>query len=227
MPCPVKSRTDAVAEPSRVGLDDASEHVDVAAGTHGLDRPSQRLLGALHEQPGLLVDVAGQERRVGVAVHPVDVRRDVDVHEVAVLDDPAVGDAVADHLVDAGAQRLGEAAIAQRGGVRALVDEELVADPVQLVGGDARRHVAAHQLQRLRGDAAGVPHPLDGGGVLHLRSLVRRRGRPVDVLRARDARGNGATGGHHSRGDGTHAASVVSTAAGTSAPAGEQRGASR
>ena len=86
----------------------------------------------------LLVDVAGEERRVGVAVHAVEVRGDVDVDDVAVLDHAAVRDAVADHLVDAGAQRLREAAVAERRGVGAVVAEELVADPVELVGGDAR-----------------------------------------------------------------------------------------
>src|SRR5690348_18174569 len=51
---------------------------------------------------------------LGVTMDAVEVRRDVDVDDVAVLDHLAAGDAVADHLVDAGAQRLGEAAVAQR-----------------------------------------------------------------------------------------------------------------
>ena len=117
---------------------------------------------------GLLVDVAGEEGRVGVAVHAVDEGGDVDVDDVAVLDDAGVGDAVADHLVDARAQRLREAAVAERRGVGAVVAQELVADPVELVGGDAGCDVGADQLAGLRGQPAGDPHPLDRLGVLDL-----------------------------------------------------------
>ena len=83
-------------------------------------------------------------------------------------DRAAVGDAVADDLVDAGAQRLGEAAVAERRGVGAVVAEELVADPVELVGGHARHDVAADELAGLRGEPAGDAHPLDRVGVLDL-----------------------------------------------------------
>ena len=162
--------------------------VDPATRLDGLDRPLERLAGALDEQAGLLVDVAGEERRVGVAVDAVEVRRDVDVDDVAVLEHPRVGDAVADHLVDAGAQRLREALVAEGRRVGAVVAEELVADPVELVGGDARRDVRADELARLRGQPAGDPHLRDGLGVLDLVAGERRGRRPVDVLRSRDRR---------------------------------------
>ncbi len=45
----------------------------------------QGLLGPLDEQPGLLVDLADEERRVRVAVHAAEIRGDVDVDDVAVL----------------------------------------------------------------------------------------------------------------------------------------------
>src|SRR5690606_5610111 len=128
----------------------------------------------------------------GVAVDAVEEGGDVDVDDVAVLEGTGVGDAVADDLVDAAAQRLREAAVAQRRGVGPVVAEELVPDPVELVGGDARLHVPAHLLQRLRGQPAGHAHPLDRLGVLHEGPLVRRGRRLVDVLRARDV------GGHRS-----------------------------
>src|SRR5690606_39364941 len=55
--------------------------------------------------------------RSGVAVHALVVGGDVDVDDVAVGDDGVVGDAVADDLVQRGAQRLGVALVAQRAGV--------------------------------------------------------------------------------------------------------------
>ena len=51
---------------------------------------------------------------------------------------PVVGDAVADDLVDRGAQRLREAVVVERARVAAPGDAGLVADRVELVGGDAR-----------------------------------------------------------------------------------------
>ena len=146
--------------------------------------------------PRLLVDVAGEEGGVGVAVDAVEVGGDVDVDDVAVLDHPAVRDAVADHLVDAGAEALGEAAVAERRGVRAVVAEELVADPVELVGRHARGDVGAHQLAGLRGQPARDPHPRDRLLVLDL--AAGERGRARAGRRTRDggsgrARGVGAT----------------------------------
>ena len=75
------------------------------------------------------------------------------LHDVAVDQHGRVGDAVADHLVDGGAQRLRKALVAQGGRVRAVVEQELVADPVELVGRDTRHDVASDLGQRLRGDA--------------------------------------------------------------------------
>ena len=63
-----------------------------------------------------------------------------------------------------------------------MVEQELVADPVQLVGGDAGRDVAADLGHRLGRDPPGDAHPLDGVGVLDLRAAERRGRGLVDVL---------------------------------------------
>ena len=90
----------AVAEPLRVRLDHPADHVQRPAGPGRLDRAHGRLAGALDQQPGLLVDLTGEEGRVGVAVHAADVGRHIDVDDVAVLDPGRVRDPVADHLVE-------------------------------------------------------------------------------------------------------------------------------
>ena len=195
----------AVAVPLRERLDDPADHVDAPTRLDRPDAALERLAGALDQQPRLLVDVAGEEGRVGVAVHAVEERGDVDVDDVAGLDDPAVGDAVADHLVDARAQRLREAAVAQRRGVGAVVAEELVADPVELVGGDAGHDVATDLLAGLRGEPARDAHPLDGLGVLDLGAGVGRRRLAVDVLGAHDVGGHGSARRQGRRGHGSHA----------------------
>ena len=77
------------------------------------------------EVAALLVDVADEERGVGVAVDTTDVGGDVEVHDVAVLHRPGVGDAVADHLVGRRAQALRVEVVVERARVGAALDVEL------------------------------------------------------------------------------------------------------
>ena len=98
----------AIAKTLGIALDHPADDVDLAAGHGRLDAAHHGLVGALDEQPGLLVDVAAEVRGVGVSVDAADEGGDVDVDDVAVLERAVVGDAVADDLVDAGAQRLRE-----------------------------------------------------------------------------------------------------------------------
>ncbi len=133
----------SVAEPASVGLDDAPNCVERPARRDGANASHHRLFGALDEPSGLLADRAGAEGGIGVAVHAADVGGDIDVHDVPVGDDRVIGDPVADHFVQRGAERFREAAVAESAGVGAVVAEELVADPVQLVCRDARRDVPA------------------------------------------------------------------------------------
>jgi len=160
-----------------------------------------------HKRP-LLVDLTGQERGVGVAVHAADERGDVDVDDVAVLDHPAVRDPVADHLVGARAQRLREALVAERRGVGVVRDQELVTDPVQFVVSHARSNGPADLLQRLGGDPAGDAHLRDRLGVLHLRPGERRGRGSVDVFRPRDVPRHGTARRDRSRGYGGHVGRV-------------------
>ena len=103
-------------------------------------------------------------------------------------DHRVVGDAVADDLVQRGAQRLRVAAVAERGGVGAVADQEVVPDLVQEVGGHAGRDVPADLLERLGGEPARHPHPRDRLGVLDV-GLAQRRALLADVLGAFDVRG--------------------------------------
>ena len=54
-----------------------------------------------------------------------------------------------------------------------MIDEEVMSDAIELVGGDARRDVATYLLQGTRGKLSSGPHPFDGVGILHLWSAVR------------------------------------------------------
>ena len=59
-----------------------------AAGLDRLDAEPHRFFGDAHELLALRVDVADEERGVGVAVHATVVGGDVEVDDVAVLQRP-------------------------------------------------------------------------------------------------------------------------------------------
>ena len=72
------------------------------------------------------------------------------------LEAPLVRDAVADHVVDRGADGLRKAAVAEvrRNGVL-HIDDVVVADPVQLVGADPGGHVLADHVEHVGRQAPG------------------------------------------------------------------------
>src|SRR5699024_4286304 len=63
---------DAVVEALSVLLDDPTDDVDLPSRSDGLDPTHHRLVGAFDQQAGGLVDLAGIEREVRVAVHPLE-----------------------------------------------------------------------------------------------------------------------------------------------------------
>ena len=75
-----------------------------------------------------------------------------------------VRDAVADHVVDRGADRLRKAAVVQRSRDRAMRDDELVAYPVELFRGHARANVRRDEGRGRQ--PAGAAHSLEGLGAV-------------------------------------------------------------
>ena len=118
----------AEAEAAGVRLDGRADVADRAPRLDRRDAALQALPRHPHQPLPGLVDLAHQEGGGAVAVHAVEEDGDVEVDDVAVLERPAVGDAVADHLVGRGADRLGEAAVVERARVAAQPDGLVVAD---------------------------------------------------------------------------------------------------
>lgn len=146
----------------RVLLDDFADIAQVRARTHHGNALVHAFLGDLAEAVGPFRGLADQEHLAGVAVVAVLDDGDVDVEDVAFLQRLLVGDAMADHMVDRGADRLGKALVVQRGGNRLLlVDDIVVADAIQLLGGHAGLDVFADHFQHFGGQAAGDAHLLD------------------------------------------------------------------
>jgi hypothetical protein len=84
---------DPVAEPLGVGLDGAADHVHLSSGGDGLDAAGEGLSGAFDEESDLVPSLTDDEGGVRVAVHTVLIRGDVDVDDVAVLENGVVGEA--------------------------------------------------------------------------------------------------------------------------------------
>src|SRR5690606_11726577 len=89
---------------------------------------------------------------------------DVEVDDVALFQRPLVGDAVADAVIDRGANRLrvrraATGRVVQRGGDGALhIDHVVVGEAVQLFGGDARFDERGEVVEDFAGQTARQPH---------------------------------------------------------------------
>src|SRR5690606_16385278 len=130
-------------------------------------------LGDLGQALGPFRYLADHEHLAGIAVVAVLDYGDVDVQHIAVLQRLVVGDAVADHMIERGADRLGKARAARSGAVVEWsrngllhVDDVVVADAVEFLGGDAGPDVLADHLQHFGGQAAGYAHLFDFIGSL-------------------------------------------------------------
>ncbi len=151
------------------GLDRMADVADGGARAHHLDATHHRLVGDVDQLAGLERDaVADREHPAGIAMPAAQDGGDVDVDDVAVLEALVARDAVAHHVVDRGADRFREAAIAQRCRYRLAPDDELVAQPVELAGRDPGHDVRGDEVERLGGQAAGLVHVGEGLGAVEL-----------------------------------------------------------
>ncbi|MCY1365116.1 hypothetical protein D9M69_519500 [compost metagenome] len=148
-------------------LDHFADVAQARARPDQLDALVHAFLGHAAELVGPFRDLAHGEHLAGVAVVAVLDHRHIDVEDVAILERLVIGDAMADHVVDRGADRLGEALVVEgRGNGLLHVDDVVVADAVQFLGGHAGFDMLADHLQHFGGQAAGNAHLVDFGGRL-------------------------------------------------------------
>lgn len=193
----------AVAEAGGVLFDDAADDVDFAAGAYGLHGAVEGFFGAFNEQAGFFVDVADEQGLVGVAVHIVQVGGDVQVEDVAVFEDGGVGDAVADDLVEGGADGLGEAPVVDGGGVGPVVADVFVDEYVNVVGGGAGDRNFLGFDDGSGGDFAGGPHHFYFFGGVEVGALAFVGFGFAHVFGAGDVGWDGAHGGYGAGGEAT------------------------
>ncbi len=141
------------------GLDHGADLGDAHARTHLLDGGVEAILGNLAQLAAQGRGLAHDEHGGGVAVVAILDDGDVQVDDVPFPQLLVVGNAVADHVVDRGADGLGEAVVIERCGNGLLyVDDVVMAQGVQFVCGDACLDVGGDHDQHVGSQLAGNAH---------------------------------------------------------------------
>ncbi len=107
-----------------IGLDGGADIAGGGARLDGGHAPHQRVIGDLEQPLGGAGDLADRIHAARIAMPAVDDQRHVDIEDVALFQRARTRDAVADHMVERGADRLGKAAIIERGGDGAMLHGE-------------------------------------------------------------------------------------------------------
>jgi hypothetical protein len=132
---------------------------------HHFDALEHALVRHLHQPLRLHRGLAHEEHLAGIAVVAVLDDGDVDVDDVAFLEFFVARDAMAHLVVHRGADGAREALVVERrrDGLL-LVDDIIVAQLVELAGGDPGLDVRPYHAQHLGGEPAGDAHFLDFRG---------------------------------------------------------------
>ena len=124
--------------------------------THRQSRP-----GHLHQGPPRRVNFPHQEGVATVSMEAAQEDGDVYIDDVSAEERPVVRDAVADHIVHGGADRLGEASVVERGGVGASLEGHPGDKLVNLIRGDAGGGEPAGLTEDPPGQPASRPQSLN------------------------------------------------------------------
>ncbi|KAE9539392.1 hypothetical protein AGLY_004644 [Aphis glycines] len=169
---PVEVRADAVAGDAGhdaevvltgVQFDGPTDVREALARSTGLDACVRALFGHLCQLPARFVHVAHAIGRRAVAVETV---------QVAVDQRSVVGHPVTHDVVHGRAHRLLEPPVVERRRVRVVVDDQVVHETVQVVGGRADRQPILGAVQHELGELAALPQHLDLARVLHFRRTI-------------------------------------------------------
>ena len=132
------------------------------ARPHGRHAAHQRFIGHFDEALRPAGDIADEIHPARIAVPAVEDQGHVDVDDVAVLERFAVGHAVANDMIERGADRFAIAAIVERRGIGVMRHREIEDERVERLRGDAGPHMLGQEVKRLGGQPAGPAHSGEG-----------------------------------------------------------------
>ena len=158
-------------------LDRMADVTQARAGLDLADSGPHRLKGHVHQAPRLGGDVADHVHLAGIGDKAAFFQGDVDVDDVAVLEDLlGAGHAMAHHLVDRGVDGEGVVVLSEAGGAGLQIFTDKGFDgAVQLQGGAAGGDKTIEHVEHLGQQAPGFAHHSQlGGGLDHqLRPRIR------------------------------------------------------
>ena len=170
-----------------LGFDESLDRgANVAGGGARLDHRDaahHRLVSHLDQPLGAARNFADRVHAAGIAVPAVEDQRHVDIDNVALAQRLLHRDAVTNHVIDRRAGRFAVAAIHQGRRQGAMVAAELIDQPVDALGGDARLDLAGKYVEAFGRQRSRLAHACEGGGVvnLDLSGLAQRREGRVDI----------------------------------------------
>lgn len=92
---------------------------------------------ALADGASFIADLSDEERFRLIAVPAIHNTGDIDIDDVAVLENVVTGDAMADDVVHAGAAAFGVSEVAESGWSVSMLDGVIVRESIDLAGGYA------------------------------------------------------------------------------------------
>jgi hypothetical protein len=145
----------------RIGLDRRADCAGAHAGLHRRDAAQQAFIGHFHQPLGGALDLADRIHAARIAMPSVQHIGHVDIDDIAFAQRLRIRNAVADDVVDRGADGFGIAAIIQRCRQRAVVGAEFEDETIDGVGRDARLDDCGEFIEAARRQLARLAHPVE------------------------------------------------------------------
>src|SRR6266581_2910930 len=167
---------DAVTVAFGMLLDRRADVTEKSPGAHLADAEPHALVSGLAQPLRLNGGFADIVHAAGIAVKAVFNHGDVDIQDVPRLEHALPWNAVADLVVDRGADRLRKGLVAggsvvQRSRDRLLLlDDQVMAKTVELAGRDSRLDARGDEVEHFRGELPGDAHAPDFLGGLQMYS---------------------------------------------------------
>lgn len=149
------------------GDDMVTDHAHRAAGFESSDRTVHGIEGALGNSASIIGDVTHEEGFRLVAMPTVDDGGDIHVNDIAVLEDIAIRNSVADHIINAGTAGFRVAKVSECGGLVFMSNGVFMDQPVDFFSSDAGLDEGANVIHELGIEFPGSAHPV----ALRLRQL--------------------------------------------------------
>jgi len=149
-----------------IGLDRVANIAERVARLDDLDPQHQRIMGHLNQALRLSRQLAGDIHARRITKPTIDDHSDVDVQDVAILQNLVARYPVTNYMVHADAARVLITLVPDRGGLCARLIDHLGDQFIDFARGLARKHVIAHRVEDARGQGARIVHAGEIRGVV-------------------------------------------------------------